>query len=628
MKQWNLGNTTVRNPERIKPALQVLADNFVGKNFVLQSQKEYFELLVSQGVVVGNPPKESSRAHSARKWASAFNQLGFALCKSGSKVIITPAGQALLDSENTDEVFLRQLWKLQLPSPFDRGTMGFSVHPLYLIIQCCLKLHEQGYEGITREEIALFIQTTTDDNLLDEVVNNIITYRNHRKDLTGRVVKRKFYLENLINKTKELYKDVIDSKAVLLRSVIKNVYDNNLDITKGGFADELNEITRTGKGSNVGSARTVREKIIKAIGNREEEDKIVKIVEEFVASLKSETIDTYSDTTVRYSRITGLFTISGEKLILKDDYVLLVTQLIKDNPVKLYSNKEFIPYYYSDVLPALPTDNSTFLEAEIGRLKGKAIEYGLQKETIDKFSDSGTLIKLKETKSILENEITKKKEIIFYRSQSSKEQIVEIKNTFESISNREIIGGSDYYPAWAEWGVWRVFLAINTIANPIHTTRNFQIDSELNPIHHAKAGVADMVFQYSDGFILPVEVTLNTNDRQYSAEREPVQTHVLRFCESEPDKKVLGVFVAPTIDLRTAVTFFDITEYDRVNKKVTKLNIVPLTIPQLMSLLPGEKNSCSNSTELISRLKNLLDLKNGCSSGIEWLNGINQSLSN
>ncbi|KXK09240.1 MAG: hypothetical protein UZ20_WS6002000641 [candidate division WS6 bacterium OLB21] len=71
MKTWNLGNTTVRNPERIKAGLALLKESFEGRVFDLAAQEEFFEVLLSAGIIQGGA--DSDKAASGRKWQSVCN---------------------------------------------------------------------------------------------------------------------------------------------------------------------------------------------------------------------------------------------------------------------------------------------------------------------------------------------------------------------------------------------------------------------------------------------------------------------------------------------------------------------------------------------------------------------------
>ena len=558
MKTWNLGNTTVRNPERIKAGLRILKENFEGKVFDLDAQKEFFEALLSAGVIEGDPPQERNRAASGRKWQSVCNKLGLVQRSTRIHGIIsvTDAGNALLSEEVLEsDVYLRQMLKVQLPSPTESNLEGAAIHPFYLVLAVSVRLDEQGLKGLTKEEIALYLQSATSDGQVDEIVEKIKTYRTQRDAIEGRTGKRRFFLEKLTLKAQELYADAVNKQKI-------------------------------------------------------------------------ETLQTYSDTTARYSAITGIFGIGRQSLVIKEDQINLAKAIIDKGSPAILEDEEFLDIFHNPMLPALPTDNTDFLKHDINalseRLSGLAGETGAQlRERTD--VSKANIIQLKRRREDLEQELITQKEMQFYREQGQSDQVSDILSLFESIKAREIIGGSDYMPAWAEWGVWRVFLSINTIANPISETRGFKINSELYPIHHAKGGAADLRFEYEDNTIIPAEVTLNTGERQYAAEREPVRNHVLKLIEINPSVSVIGVFVAPVIQPRTAHDFFSVHQsgdYSQALNRVVPIDIVPLTIEQLCRFLPGQSQGCNDYSELRAKLDEILLLREHCHNGNEWLSSI------
>lgn len=559
MRTWNLGNTTVRNPERIKDALRVFRDEFSGRRFDVPTQNEFFVALINSGVIKGDPTQPGSRDWSARKWASAFNKLGLALprgTKDNPVVTVTQAGEALLSEDNLEsDVLLRQMLKIQLPSPTEDDLDGASIHPFYLVLSVSVELVGRGMKPLGKEEIALFLQSATRDDQTHEIIESIKNYREVRDQIEGRIGKRKFFLDSLTAKATQLYGESTPQKL--------------------------------------------------------------------------STLQDYSDTTVRYSAITGIFTIGRQTLNIKEDQINLANAIISAGTPSILNEQEFWTYFHNPNLPALPTDDSAFLKRDIEALSNRLSE--LSQETGSVIADrdkveGANVLQLKRRREDLELELTALKELQFYHIQQEAEQVEDIKSLFESITNRETIGGSDYLPAWAEWGVWRAFLSINTIANPVNETRGFKINSELLPIHHAKGGASDLLFRYSDGTVVPTEVTLSSNERQFNMEGEAVKFHVKSIVELNQGSNVIGVFTAPDVHVATAHEFFGAEFYSQKLGRVMKLNIVPLTFRQLQSLLPGQKNACENGDQLLTTLKNLISLKDSSTDGAVWQAKINDTL--
>ncbi len=229
---------------------------------------------------------------------------------------------------------------------------------------------------------------------------------------------------------------------------------------------------------------------------------------------------------------------------------------------------------------------------------------------------------MRKKRSSLEDELLSLKEVKFYHNQSNKEEIQDIINVFGSIEKREIIGGSDYMPAWAEWAVWRVFLSIDTLANPVSESRNFEIDTELNPIHHARGGVSDLLFRYENQIIIPAEITLSSSERQFNMEGEPVKYHIKSVIEKNTQARVIGVFTAPEIHVATAHEFLNADFFSEKLGRPIELDIVPLSFVQLLSLLPGKNNGCNDATSLIQLLEHVIESKKRVSNGPAWLEQI------
>ena len=62
-------------------------------------------------------------------------------------------------------------------------------------------------------------------------------------------------------------------------------------------------------------------------------------------------------------------------------------------------------------------------------------------------------------------------------------KLAEIAELLEDIRDDNLVGGMAYVPAYFEWAVWRLFLALNNIEGAISETRGFQIDEDMQPRH-------------------------------------------------------------------------------------------------------------------------------------------------
>jgi hypothetical protein len=150
-------------------------------------------------------------------------------------------------------------------------------------------------------------------------------------------------------------------------------------------------------------------------------------------------------------------------------------------------------------------------------------------------------------------------------------------------------------PAYLEWAVWRAFLAINKIKNAPYDSRKFKVDRDFLPTSHAPGNGPDLVFEFAH-YVLVVEVTLLTSDRQATAEQVGVRRHVYEIAKNIKTKPVYCLFLAPSIKNETARDFRK-ASYEEDDGSELSLTIVPLTISTFMctfKLLLSEAEPDSN----------------------------------
>jgi hypothetical protein len=101
------------------PEIELLNTHFADKKWNPETQMAFMQLLREENFFNGegvNDPAFSARDRINR----APKALGFVTL---SPVIgLSPAGQELIQSKRKEEIFLRQLLKFQLPSPYHKPT--------------------------------------------------------------------------------------------------------------------------------------------------------------------------------------------------------------------------------------------------------------------------------------------------------------------------------------------------------------------------------------------------------------------------------------------------------------------------------------------------------------------------
>lgn len=190
IKIWLVGNTGLRNPNRIQEGLAVYAKSaFVGKLHGRDNEIGFMNLLNKEGIIQNESGKDESGSH-ARKWRLMFAKNGYIYPQVskkdgnqddlGAMDDITPFGRAFLNADTfpaVQECFLRAMSVEQFEMP-DKTTY-FS--PLRWMLVIMLELEKRtGSTEMSRIEFALWGHTTNPSYNLSEVVDHILDLRQRR----------------------------------------------------------------------------------------------------------------------------------------------------------------------------------------------------------------------------------------------------------------------------------------------------------------------------------------------------------------------------------------------------------------------------------------------------------------
>lgn len=189
IKIWLVGNTGLRNPNRIQEGFFVYANSpFVG-NLRDENEIGFMNFLNEKGIIQNEEGKDESGSH-ARKWRLMFAKNGFIYPQVrkkdgrqeelGALDDITPFGRSFLKADTypaVQECYLRAMSVEQFAMP--DGTHYFS--PLRWLLAIMLELERRtGSSEISRIEFALWGHTTNPSYNLEEVVDNILDLRQRR----------------------------------------------------------------------------------------------------------------------------------------------------------------------------------------------------------------------------------------------------------------------------------------------------------------------------------------------------------------------------------------------------------------------------------------------------------------
>ncbi len=187
---WHVGNTGLRNPNRIQDGFSVFAkSSYVGNLHGLENEIGFMRLLNEKGIIQNEDGKDISGSH-ARKWRLMFAKNGFIYPQVKKKYgkqedlgkmdDITPFGKAFLLADTypaVQECYLRSMSVEQILMP--DGVHHFS--PLRWLLAIMLELEKRtGSSELSRIEFALWGHTTNPGYDLNDVVDYILDLRARR----------------------------------------------------------------------------------------------------------------------------------------------------------------------------------------------------------------------------------------------------------------------------------------------------------------------------------------------------------------------------------------------------------------------------------------------------------------
>lgn len=470
--------TSPRTPSKMIPEIELLNTHFSGQKWNVETQRAFMGLLKEENFFNGegaNDPAFSARDRINR----APKSLGFVVL---SPVIsLTPAGLELVASRRKEEIFLRQLLKFQIPSPFHRPTENsaeFWVKPYLELFRLI-----RHFGSLKFDELMIFGLQLTDYRVFDNIVSKINDFRTAKAQNEGNY--KKFRSEYLEVELQEIYSDDISS----------------------------------------GNTKT-----------RETNDNsIAKFLKTKASNMRD-----YADACFRYLRATGLVNIShiGKSISIVPEKIQEVDYFLEHTdrePQFIDDEQRYIAYLGNTETPILLTDNRDLLEQKI--------EAEFPEIKIEKSSS------LQQLKDIFADELEKRKQQIIT------EQVIaikdyrlfdEINSTFDQILNNLLYDT----PLMLEWNTWRAM----TMLDGGNIKANLKFDDFGNPMSTAQGNMADIFCDYGD-FGLTVEVTMQSGQRQYETEGEPVTRHLAKV-KRETNKPAYCLFIAPNINEACIAHFY------------------------------------------------------------------------
>ena len=533
--------TSPRTPEKMIPEINLLIQHFDGQVWNPTSQRAFMNVLRDEDFYHGqgaNDPAFSARDRVNR----APKSLGFVLLEP--KLQLTPAGHKLLTSNRIDEVFLRQMLKFQVPSPYHKPTgkaAEFCVKPYLEMLRLVRTMGTLKFD-----ELQMFGMQLTDFHDFNKIVRKIEKFRVEKAKHKGsyRVFKREYLNKEL----KKIYRERIQR----------------------------------------GETKT-----------RESNDSSLA----YFLRTQSSNMRDYADACFRYLRITGLVNVShiGKSLSIVPERQADVDYILKHvdrEPIYVDDLAAYTAYLGNAALPKLLTDNRPMLVKKIhDEFPAEEIT---ATSTLDELKDKlSELLEQRKEDNIIE-QIT---EIKDYR------QYDEIQKTFEQIENDELYDA----PLMLEWNTWRAMTMLD--GGDIKANLNF--DDYGQPLSTAAGNMSDIVCDYGD-YMVCVEVTMASGQKQYEMEGEPVTRHLGKLKVSS-GKPCYCLFVAPIIN-EACVTHFYMAHHLNLKNYGGKSTIVPLPLQFFRKMV--EDSYKASYTPDPSHVRRFFEASNEyaktCESDMDW----------
>ena len=377
--------TSPRTPIKMQEEVRLLADKFSGKKWNAETQKEFYLELSKQDFFAGSISGDVS--FKARDRINrAPKSLGLIDLKPNIK--LTPAGEDYINGKRPEEIFLRQLLKFQLPSPYhvDKNQV-FQVKPYLELMRL---VYDLG--GLNKNEIALFAMQLVDFNKYQEIKNKILNFRNEVKTLRDRKIS---------------YKRFVAAKFIEELSVL--------------FGDDI-----------------INNKI------KTRENKEVS-VEKFIETKRRNNLD-YADAAIRYLRGCGLFSFDPRSskvfvIVEKEADLKYILQNTERKCLTYQSEEEYENYLFNSAVPNLLSDNSDALIEKITTINNSYILSEIKNKSLDELKDLYQEVLAKKLNSLVEVEKQK------LQTYGEYDDIIKV---FTQIENREIIE-PPLFLEWNTW---------------------------------------------------------------------------------------------------------------------------------------------------------------------------------
>lgn len=600
-KPWSI-STTVRNPERIRGFLAILA-GMEGEEWTRPNQKKFQVRLIQHKVygygeaqflnnlspehlqLMENPdPITYEQAESildaknyvgggdmrGRQSFNPIEKMGLALIDENNRIKISGFGRYFLQEDyDLGNIFFRSFLKWQLPNPFSRdfrASDGYAIKPfvatLHLIKEVNRLWQESGNNpvGISKQEFAIFVPTLINFNAISDTARKIIEFKNARE-----------LAEDPVSFVREYHQDYISH-----------------------FLESENPVA------------------------------IEKTVHKTV---------TYTDNIIRYFRLTRYLHIRGNgfyvdlepRRTIEIDSILATDDA---SPTTFVDANEYAAYLADIEQPVLPWETDVELKNIVEALTGDVRGFVSDLETKGiaipdfEFNNIPTLNR-EELKLYAEGLRSYRRKLQEFEIHFESQQPAKIREYIEALRN--IHRSSKKKSIELER---LATLALNALNDALEIKPNYPVGDDNEPTFTAPAGKPDIECFY-ESFNSVCEVTMLTDRSQWFNEGQPVMRHVRDFENSYSEKTAYCLFVAPRLHQDTVETFWMAIKY---GYKGSTQKIIPLSITQFIRLLEvlleiRRQGRRFEHSELLRLYDEIIALTDSVPHSEEWIEEIPNAIS-
>lgn len=347
--------TSPRTPAKMIPEIELFYQNFAGQEWNNDTQIAFMELLKKENFFNGegaNDPAFSARDRMNR----APKALGFV--KLSPVISLTQAGEKLISAKRKEEIFLRQLLKFQVPSPYHKPSSNaaeFWVKPYLELFRLI-----RHFGSLKFDELMIFGLQLVDYRQFDAIVEKIEHFRVTKAENQGN------------------YKSF---KGECLKNELMSIYETEI---------------------NAGDTKT-----------RESRD---RSTEKFLRT-KANNLHDYADACIRYLRATGLVNIShvGHSLSIIPEKVGEVDFFLAKTdrePCFINDEVQYSAYLGNATLPILQTDNKDSIVEKL-KIEFPTISFD-ETASIEDLKDLLDDATLERKEQVIANQIAEVKDYKFY----------------------------------------------------------------------------------------------------------------------------------------------------------------------------------------------------------------------